>query len=208
MPQERLRKAFAAYLEEQGLKFTSQRQRIFDRAFGSHEHFSAETLFAWLSSDPGPRVSRATVYRTLALLVEGGFMESLDVGKGELVYEHIAGHKHHDHMVCVSCGRIEEFSDAEIERLQIQAALHKGFVMVDHDLRLFGYCRSCVRKGLCPPAVLGQGSEPTVALDAQGSKPFGVRLPGRPRRGSAEAAPAERSTRKKTGAEPTGDQGD
>ena len=102
MPQERLAKQFAAYLAEQGLKFTPQRQRIFERAFDTHEHFSAETLFAWLSVEAGPRVSRATVYRTLALLVEGGFMESLDVGTGERVYEHVAGHRHHDHMVCMS----------------------------------------------------------------------------------------------------------
>lgn len=188
MPQERLRKAFAAYLEGQGLKFTPQRQRIFDRAFRTHDHFSAETLFAWLSADPGPRVSRATVYRTLALLVEGGFMESLDVGKGELVYEHIAGHKHHDHMVCVSCGRIEEFSDSEIERLQLAAAQQKGFVMVDHDLRLFGYCRVCVKKGLCPLVAPGQPEGQGLPGPGEGwSKPYGVRLPGRARRGSSES---------------------
>ena len=182
MSQRNLRRSFEHYLKERELKFTAQRQRIFDRAFETHDHFSAETLYGWLAEEDGPRVSRATVYRTLALLVEGGFLESLDVGSGELVYEHVAGHKHHDHMVCVSCGRIEEFHDKEIERLQIENARSKGFVMVDHDLRLFGYCRVCVRKGLCPLVPSGKGEYPDVPENELG-KPIKVdhRVPGRSR---------------------------
>lgn len=149
MKHSALRAAFEAFLKERGLKFTTQRQRIFERAFGTHDHFSAETLHGWLAEEDedGGRVSRATVYRTLSLLVEGGFLESLDTGRGELVYEHVMGHKHHDHMVCVSCGKIEEFSDPAIEKLQEENAAKKGFHMIDHDLRLFGYCRACVRAG-------------------------------------------------------------
>ena len=78
-----IKKRYAEFLREHDLKLTSQRARIFDRAFETHEHFSADTLFGWLAKEEGPSVSRATVYRTLALLVEGGFLESLDVGLGE-----------------------------------------------------------------------------------------------------------------------------
>lgn len=146
MKQASIRSAFEAFLKQRSLKLTAQRRRIFDRAFGTHEHFSAEELYRWMVEEPGPRVSRATVYRTLGLLVEGDFMRSLDAGRGELVYEHTLGHPHHDHMVCLGCGRIEEFHDAKIEELQLAACARKGFELVDHDLRLLGYCRACKRE--------------------------------------------------------------
>lgn len=143
MKQADIQKAFERFLVGRGLKLTAQRQRIFARAFATHEHFSAETLYRWMREESGPRVSRATVYRTLALLVEGGFVDSLDTGRGELVYEHSLGHRHHDHMVCLECGRIEEFHDPRIEALQNEAAAKKGFQLVSHDHRLQGYCKAC-----------------------------------------------------------------
>lgn len=146
MNQAAIRNSFERFLKTRSLKLTSQRARIFDRAFATHEHFSAERLYGWLREEEGPAVSRATVYRTLALLVEGEFLESLDTGRGELVYEHVAGHRHHDHMVCVDCGKIEEFFDERIEELQEEACRKKGFTLVNHDLRLLGYCRQCARE--------------------------------------------------------------
>ena len=137
---------FERFLRSRTLKLTAQRRRLFERAFATHEHFSAERLYDWLREEPGPKVSRATVYRTLALLVEGGFLSALDAGQGQLVYEHVLGHAHHDHMLCLSCGKIEEFHDGRIEELQIEACRKKGFVLVSHDLRLRGYCKSCARK--------------------------------------------------------------
>jgi Fur family ferric uptake transcriptional regulator len=146
MKQEQIVKRFERFLRSRSLKLTAQRRRIFDRAFDTHEHFSAERLYDWLRSEPGEKVSRATVYRTLSLLLEGGFVEALDAGRGELVYEHVLGHPHHDHMVCLDCGRIEEFHDERIEELQLEACRKKGFHLMGHDLRLRGYCRACARK--------------------------------------------------------------
>ncbi len=146
MKQAEIKRAFEGYLRRRSLKLTTQRARIFDRAFATHEHFSAEVLYDWLSKEPGVKVSRATVYRTLSLLQDGRFMKSLDVGRGEMVYEHVLGHGHHDHMVCTDCGRIEEFHDERIEDLQLEAARKKGFEIVSHDHRLIGYCRSCSAK--------------------------------------------------------------
>lgn len=145
MKHAEIRKQFETFLRGQRLKLTPQRGRIFERAFATHEHFTAEDLYRWLQDDEGSRVSRATVYRTLGLLVEGEFLASLDTGQGELRYEHVTGHRHHDHMVCLDCGRIEEFVDERIEALQEAAAESKGFEMVSHDLRLLGYCKSCAR---------------------------------------------------------------
>jgi Fur family ferric uptake transcriptional regulator len=141
-----IRKAFESYLKRRELKLTAQRSRIFERAFATHEHFTAEGLLRWLLDEEGPRVSRATIYRTLQLLVEGGFLTSLDTGDGELRYEHVLGHQHHDHLVCQECGRIEEFHDERIERLQEEVCERRGFTMTSHDLRLFGYCRGCRSK--------------------------------------------------------------
>lgn len=137
---------FEEWLKTKSLKLTKPRRRILDRAFATHEHFSAEELHAWLVTEPGEKTSRATVYRTLALLQEAGFLQALDAERGEMVYEHVLGHHHHDHMLCLSCGRIEEFHDDRIEQLQLEACKRKGFELVSHDLRLRGYCRTCTKK--------------------------------------------------------------
>lgn len=146
MNQNTIRKAFESFLRQRSLKLTPQRRLIFDRAFSTHEHFSAETLYHWLKEEDGAAVSRATVYRTLSLLVEGDFLESFDSGRGEQLYEHVLGHRHHDHIVCLDCGKIEEFFDERIEELQVEAARRKGFELASHSLRLFGYCKTCARK--------------------------------------------------------------
>ncbi|MBL8862361.1 MAG: transcriptional repressor [Planctomycetes bacterium] len=167
MRPEQIVQRFEGFLRQRDLKLTAQRRRILDRAFATHDHFSAEQLDAWLQAEPGPRVSRATVYRTLALLEEGGFVEALDAGRGELVYEHVLGHAHHDHLLCLDCGRIEEFHDARIEALQEEAAAKKGFVLVSHDLRLRGYCRPCAARRAAP------GTERPRAARARRAKPAG-----------------------------------
>lgn len=146
MKQDTIARRFERFLRSRSLKWTPQRRRVFERAFATHEHFSAEQLYGWLGAESGPKVSRATVYRTLALLLEGRFVEALDTGRGELVYEHVVGHPHHDHMVCLECGRIEEFHDERIEELQLEACARKGFQLVSHDLMLKGYCRGCARR--------------------------------------------------------------
>lgn len=146
MKHSAIRKAFGEFLRGHNLKLTPQRERIFDRAFATHEHFTAETLYGWLKEEDGPSVSRATVYRTLSLLVEGSFLDSFDSGRGELLYEHVMGHRHHDHLVCLDCGKIEEFFDERIESVQEEVCRQFGFELVDHDHRLKGYCRSCAKK--------------------------------------------------------------
>ena len=141
-----IQKRFETFLKERSLKLTGPRRRIFERAFATHEHFSAEELYAALRTEAGEGVSRASVYRTLALLLEGGFLEALDTGGNELKYEHVLGHAHHDHMLCLDCGKIEEFQDERIEELQRENCRRRGFELVSHDLRLRGYCRSCAKK--------------------------------------------------------------
>lgn len=139
-------KRFEEFLANRELKLTAQRRRVFERVFATHEHFTADTLYEWLRDGDDSPVSRATVYRTLDLLEQGGFVESLDTGRGGLVYEHVLGHRHHDHMICLECGGIEEFHEERIEEIQQQAATARGFVLTGHIHRLNGFCRRCAAK--------------------------------------------------------------
>jgi len=151
---------FERFLRTRGLRLTRQRMEILRAIYATHKHVTAEQLFdALQKSGKGDslKISRATVYRTLSLLVEGGFLETLDTNQGELLYEHVLGHRHHDHIVCVDCGRIEEFTDERIEAFQREAALRKGFTLQYHNLRLFGTCASCTRKRERRPAGKASG---------------------------------------------------
>src|SRR5262245_63673459 len=142
---KKAREAFRALLRKKGLKFTWQRSHILDAVFATHRHFSAEDLHGDLVR-AGHRVSVATIYRSLSLLIEGGLIQGLDVGNGRVLYEHTLGHAHHDHMVCLDCGLITEFRSPEIEDLQEAAARAHRYKIVAHSLKLFGYCHNCVRK--------------------------------------------------------------
>lgn len=145
---------FESFLKEKKLRMTGQRRAILLLAWETHDHFTADDMFAWVR-DRDASASRATVYRTLALLVEGGFLDTLQDGRGQTLYEHILGHAHHDHMVCIHCGRILEFRNEEIERLQEQMAELKGFTLVRHTLRLEGYCARCRQAGAARAAGAG-----------------------------------------------------
>lgn len=143
-PDEELAVVEAA-LRKRGFRWTNQRAAIVRTALSNHEHFTAEELLALCRRiDPG--VSRATVYRTLAVLEEARFVEGLDTGDGGRRFEHVLGHEHHDHMVCRGCGAIFEFRDDELERLQEAAAKRIGFRIEHHSLRIHGVCRSCQKK--------------------------------------------------------------
>src|SRR3989338_3578320 len=132
---------FTAFLEKKDLKLTSQRRTILRQAMRDG-HFSAETMLDF-SKKEDPTISKATVYRTLALLKESRVLEEQDFGDGKKLYERAQGRKHHDHMICIKCGRIIEFENDPIERLQDSEAKKHRFKIVYHSLKLFGFCRNC-----------------------------------------------------------------
>jgi len=133
------------YMREHGLRWTSQRRLIAEVALSEHTHFTAEELLD-LCREEDRGVSRATVYRTLTMLEEAGFVEGLDTGDGGRKFEHVLGHAHHDHMVCTTCGSILEFHDDELEQRQELAAQRHGFRITSHSLKLFGLCQGCQQK--------------------------------------------------------------
>ena len=134
------------HLRHSGFRWTNQRALIVRTALATHDHFTAEQLLA-RCREADPRVSRATVYRTLAVLEQAGFVEGLDTGDGGRRFEHVIGHEHHDHMVCRACGKITAFRDEELERRQEAAARRIGFHIERHSLRIYGLCRDCQRGG-------------------------------------------------------------
>ena len=139
---ERIEREFEAFVRKKGLKLTSQRRRILKRVFSTNRHFTAEEIhevFRRGRSD----VSRATVYRTLGLLVEGGFLDMLELGGDTKRYEHILDREHHDHLLCTRCGAVVEFQEPRIEVLQDEVARKNSFKITSHSLRIFGTCRKC-----------------------------------------------------------------
>lgn len=132
-------------------RWTNQRAAIVRATFSTHAHFTADELLA-LCRRKDPRVSRATVYRTLQALEDAGFVEGMDTRDGGRRFEHVLGHEHHDHMVCTACSTILEFRDDQLEALQEAAARRMGFSIESHSLRLYGRCRACGPEPTAPQA--------------------------------------------------------
>jgi Fur family ferric uptake transcriptional regulator len=137
---------FEQRLRDRGLRATRERRTILAHAFEHFGHFGAGELFASLRRH-GHRVSRATVYRTIAHLVRAGLLRRHELGDRRTLYEPVLGREHHEHMVCVRCGRILEFVENEIERLQEEVCRRHHFSPLSHTLQIQGVCESCRRGG-------------------------------------------------------------
>ena len=135
-------KSFSDFLEKKDLKLTSQRNTILHQAIHADGHFSAEKLLE-LSKKADRTISKATVYRTLTLLKESKILEEQDFEGGKKLYERAQGRKHHDHFICIRCGKIIEFENDHIEKLQDFEAKKHHFKVVYHSLKLFGFCKNC-----------------------------------------------------------------
>ena len=132
-------------LKNTGLKATLPRLKILEVfQTGAQRHMSAEDVFRVLLQDRSD-VGLATVYRVLAQFEQAGILSRNHFESGKSVYELNEG-QHHDHLVCLDCGRVEEFYDADIESRQHAVAKAKGFAIADHALSLYA---NCVRQA-CP----------------------------------------------------------
>jgi len=133
---------FKQFLQTQGLKLTPERREILSGAFSLHTHFDAERLYDTLR-ERGSRLSRATVYRTLPLLVDSGLIRETLRCEGKSSYEHTYGHEHHDHLLCVNCGKIIEFCEDNINRLRDAICRQHDFEPVECRLGIRGLCKKC-----------------------------------------------------------------
>ena len=133
---------FNKYLQDKGLKFTPERRIILDEVFSIHSHFEAEELLVRFRNR-GENISRASIFRTLKLFTECGLVRKIIIGENRSCYEHIFGHEHHDHLICLGCGKIIEFTNSKIEKLQDDVCREFGFAPTDHTLKILGYCNKC-----------------------------------------------------------------
>ena len=123
---------FREFLEIRGEKLTEPRRVLVRQVFDSHKHFDADELVADLRG-AGRQVSRATVYRTLRLLVEAGLLRELRL-TNRTAYEHDYGYPSHDHLHCTGCDRVVEFNDDEVRRIREAVSLAHGFLADGHQL--------------------------------------------------------------------------
>ena len=147
---ERL-KSIEAYMRSRGLKLTGPRKRVVEKLLAVKGHVTADELIELLKRDRTP-VSKATVYRTLALVSQSGLIDGHDFDSGRRVYEPMVGRAHHDHMYCIHCGKVIEFSEEAIERLQDMVVSRHKFTPVYHSHKIFGYCSDCRDKVPLPSA--------------------------------------------------------
>ena len=129
-------------LKDAGLKITLPRVKIFQILESAEvHHVSAEDVYKLLLQN-GEAVGLATVYRVLTQFEQAGLVVRHNFEGGHSVFE-LSSDKHHDHIVCVKCGRVEEFADDEIEQLQKKVADKLGFELTDHNLNMYGLCPEC-----------------------------------------------------------------
>ena len=126
-------------LKSTGLKATLPRLKILEIfQKGKQRHMTAEDVFRVLLEDRSD-IGLATVYRVLTQFEQAGLLNRSNFESGKAVYEINEG-QHHDHLVCLDCGRVEEFYDAEIEKRQQDVARTKGFQIADHSLSIYAHC--------------------------------------------------------------------
>ncbi len=142
---------FGRYLREQGLPVTHQREAVAEVVFAAAEHLSVDDIERRLR-ERGDRIGKATIYRTLDLLVRSRLAEEHDFGEGFKRYEHrLSRQPVHEHLICLECGRVTEFQSAEIQHVESRMQMEHGFLPARHRLEIYGLCRECTERGAVLP---------------------------------------------------------
>ena len=135
---------FRAWLREHNLPVTAPRLAVADVLLHSERHLSADEIAAELDAR-GEKVGTATVYRTIDVLLDSGLVVERDFGEGFRRFEPARDVPHHEHLLCTSCGKVEEFRDERLERITTLVAESRGFARSRHRLVIYGVCRECQR---------------------------------------------------------------
>jgi len=132
-------------LQIDGKKFTKSRKEIVNCVSNINEHFDADDIYDKLKKD-GKNISRASVYRTIPILLKNKIIKEASIYKKRTKYEVIKENEHHDHIICKMCEKIIEFKNDEIEKLQKTICKKYDFVLIEHNMELKGYCSKCYKK--------------------------------------------------------------
>jgi Fur family ferric uptake transcriptional regulator len=138
------------FIRRKGLRRTSQRDTIAKAAFSKDEHFTADELFDRVRKLDA-ETSRATVYRTLGLLVEADLLREIDLGENQTTYDpNFLDKPSHNHLLCIDCGRVVEFEDSHLEMLNDCITRRLGFKPVRQAIKIEANCEQLRLKGRCP----------------------------------------------------------
>ena len=143
---EQATEVFRRFLRSKDLKITRQREILLRRIFEGSEHFSAETLEDRVKGDG---ISKATIYRTLQLLLEGELIAEASIEDDRRFYEHIFGRAPHDHIVCIDCRKVFEFDGSALAKIEGKIADGMGFSPVMRRLRIEATCVAMRENGRC-----------------------------------------------------------
>jgi Fur family ferric uptake transcriptional regulator len=133
---------FKKFITDKGLKLTKERKEILNEILRTKGHFDPDELFIKLKNR-GSKVSRASIYRTLPLLIESGLIEEVEKIDKRAHYEKISMDSHHDHMICIKCGKVIEFYSETLEMLQDEICKNERFKGIRHTLEILGHCKRC-----------------------------------------------------------------
>ncbi|NJM37467.1 MAG: transcriptional repressor [Akkermansiaceae bacterium] len=145
-----IQKRLDEFIQRKGLRRTSQRDVIAKAAFSKDEHFTADELFD-RARKLDSETSRATVYRTLSLLVEANLLRQIDLGENQVTYDpNFLEKPSHNHLVCIDCGRVVEFEDSHLDLLNDCVTRRLGYKAVRQSIKIEASCEQLRTKGFCP----------------------------------------------------------
>ena len=136
---------FVQYLKDKGVRASSQRDHVLDVFLKTERHLTMADLYGTVRKKY-PKIGYATVYRAMKVICDAGMAREVDFGDGMARFEHKYGHEHHDHLVCLKCGRFIEAVEPRIEKLQEGLARKHRFTAMSHKLQIFGFCEQCNEK--------------------------------------------------------------
>jgi len=146
---EKIQTKLEAYIKSKGMRKTSQRDALVEIIFDNDEHFTAEELYDRVKK-ANSNASRATVYRTISMLVEANLLHEIDLGDDVKTYDPNFNDKpSHNHMICVDCGKVIEFEDDNIQTLNDCLTRRIGFRPISQSIRIEAACNTLRVKGMC-----------------------------------------------------------